>query len=347
MSSEANTRIKRLIIRHCGNAHPHICKYLINKHNFDDLCRFYRDSGSKSKIKHFKDIFFDLFYIFRNIGYIRSANEIIAIGPMSINIALLSKLRTLPNCRRIYWFGLFIHSPLWLKVARIIIKLLDSDKILYVVFSMHEVNLYHDLIGLQRNRILYIPYGDISDRKKKFTPDKAESPFGAEAYFFSGGYSNRDYISLIEVFKNLPYKLLIVCSSLNKELDSIVVPSNILILRDISYELFEAYAKNSVACIVPIANDTGAAGQSSLLCYMENKKVIIATDTGVIREYIENEKSGILVKNNRKAMLEAIKRVAEAPDQYKYCGEEAYKKYIDFFSGEAIRSKLDELINRY
>ena len=336
---------KRVIVRHCGNAHPHLTHYFMRKHGFADLCRLPFDSGLKSKAAHLRDLAGDLLYVVRHLRQIRDAREIIAMGPMAVNIAFLLRLGVLPSCQRMYWFGLFVHDPRWLRILRYPFRILDSKNIRYVLFSEFEKSLYKQWLSLSENRMYYVPYGDLSDKVAAQGTSVVHAKGIEEGdFFFSGGYSNRDYTSLIETFRGLPYKLIIVCSKLNTEIDESVVPPHIKIIRDVPSEAFDVYVKAARACIIPIAHDTGAAGQSSLLRYMKNGKIIIATDTGIVREYITNGVSGILVGDNRGAMAKAVREVASNGVAYKIYADAARERFVNVFSGEAISRKLDEMM---
>jgi glycosyltransferase involved in cell wall biosynthesis len=179
-----------------------------------------------------------------------------------------------------------------------------------VLFSQFERRLYAESLRLTDDRMSYVPYGNLNDSE----PDDPSAPLlhglREGEFFFSGGYSNRDYLSLIEVFGELPYELVIVCSALNTEISESNLPANIRVLREVPSGVFDSYVKAARACIIPIAHDTGAAGQSCLLRYMKHRKIIIATNTGIIREYVQDKTSGILVKDNRSAMRDAIRAVA-------------------------------------
>jgi len=80
---------------------------------------------------------------------------------------------------------------------------------------------------------------------------------------------------------------------------------------------------------------------------MKNRKIIIATDAGIIREYITDGVSGILVEGNRKAMAIAIRAVNANIDRFRSYGHGAYERYEEFFSGEAIARRLDEMMNQH
>jgi glycosyltransferase involved in cell wall biosynthesis len=78
---------------------------------------------------------------------------------------------------------------------------------------------------------------------------------------------------------------------------------------------------------------------------MKYRKIVIATDTGIIREYITDGQSGILVKDNCQAMTMAIRAVDENIDSYQNYGDAAFERYIKVFSGQAIAQRLDQMIN--
>ena len=289
----------------------------------------------------------DFIYVLRNMGRIRESHEIIAIGPMAWSIALLLKTKLLPSCTRVYWFGLFIHNPRWLRFLRPAFRFLDSNKIRYVLFSDFERLLYGEALLLLDNRMFYVPYGVLSGQRTLLCA-KAHGSMELEEkrFFFSGGYSNRDYLSLIKMFSVLPFKLVIICAALNTEVEETKVSPNIKVLRDAPSEVFDAYVKSSCACIIPIAHNTGAAGQSCLLRYMKYRKIIIATDTGVIREYITDGVSGILVKDNNEAMARAVGAVDANIESYQSYADAAYERFTRVFSGEAIERRLDEMLRQ-
>jgi glycosyltransferase involved in cell wall biosynthesis len=336
----------RLIVRHCGNAHPHICRYLVRQHGFSDLCRLERDPGAKSKIAHVRDMLGDFRFALRHWRRLRGARDLVVIGPMAVGIALLLKLGWLPRCRRLYWFGLFVHSPRWMAFLRPGFRLLDSGRVRYVLFSRFEQSLYAAKLGLSADRLLHVPYGDMGAGQDSVqTHPEPTVPVPARPFFFSGGYSNRDYAALVAVFRTLPQELVIACSSLNRDIDGAGLPPTITVLRDAPSPVFDAYVRRSLACIVPIAHDTGAAGQSCLLRYMSQGKIVIATDTGIIREYLENGVSGILVKDNAAALKQAVLDVAADTAGYRHFGVAARGRFERCFSREATARGLDELVN--
>src|SRR5262249_2314076 len=159
-----------------------------------------------------------------------------------------------------------------------------------------------------RERIHYLPYGDWSSERPIVVGQPAED-VSAESYYFAGGYSNRDYRSLIAAFRHVPAKLLIVCSRLNQDVDESSLPPNVKVVRDVQSDVFEAYVRQAKACIVPLKHDTGSSGQSTMLRLMRNGKVIIASDVSGVRSYVVNGVSGHLVRDMAGELPELIARI--------------------------------------
>lgn len=335
----------RLIVRHCGNAHPHICRYLVATHGYSDLCRFPRDPGTKSKAAHVRNAVGDLWYAVRNLSRIRGASDVVAIGPAAVGIALLLKVGLLPRCRRVTWFGLFIHDPRWMRRLGPVFRLLDSGRMRYVLFSGFEKRLYGRALGLDEARLLPLPYGDMGGTGEPVAAPALPLPIPSRPFFFSGGYSNRDYPALIEVFRRFGGDLVIAASSLNTGIVASRLPEHVTVVRDVSPAAFDAYAQASLACIIPIAHDTGAAGQSCLLRFMRLGKPIIATDTGIIREYIQDGVSGLLVRDNHEALEAAVRAVARAGVEVGRYGVAARERYDRWFSREAMARALDAFVS--
>ncbi|HYL11699.1 MAG TPA: hypothetical protein VEV41_01595 [Terriglobales bacterium] len=132
----------------------------------------------------------------------------------------------------------------------------------------------------------------------------------AGSYYFPGGYSERDYIGLINAFRTLPVPLVVVCSSLNTELDGFSLPAHITILRDLPTGQFEACIRPAKAGIIALKRDTGAAGQSVLIRLLRNAKPVIASDFGAMRDYIDEGISGFLIRDLSLDLCEVITRLA-------------------------------------
>jgi len=337
---------QRLIIRHCGNAHRYYCRHLVERHGFTDLCRYEYDPGDKSKAAHFMDAGGDLLFALQHLRVLQAATHIVAIGPTAAAVSVLHRLGFLRSGVRLWWLGFFVHSPRWLRRLRLAFRILNSPHLQFIVFSQYERSLYVDALGLRSEQLHYVPYGDMNPKQSVADVERAQVlTQGMRDYFFSGGDTSRDYKSLIKAFRHLPYPLVIVCGARNGDVPRTGLPPNVKVFREVAFEVFEGLAQCAMACIVPIGYDTGAAGQSVCLSHMRQGKLIIATDTRVIREYVQDGLSGILVRDNRESLAKAVRMVAMNPAQYQKLGEVARREYLRRFAAGAIAERLSDLVD--
>ena len=332
-----------IILRSSKNTSPQLCNYLIDNHGFTDLVMADRITSFKSKFSLLIELLALSVFVLKNISFIRRANTIFAIGYISIPVRILSKFRII-HYKRLYSYNFFIHSPRWFPLFRWLAKL-DIDENRYIINSQSEATLYSETLNINQSRMPFLPFGDWDSRK---TPSAASNLNldADEPYYFSGGYSNRDYVALVKAFKEIPHKLIIVCSWLNSEMNELDIPDNIRVYKDIPPDEFEEYARRAKACILLLKHNSGAAGQLVLLRYMKNRKIIIASAADVIQEYIESGVSGIFIRNIEEELSPVIKELEERPGNFSEFGEAAYKRYEKLFTYEVIASRLSEIISR-
>jgi glycosyltransferase involved in cell wall biosynthesis len=345
MSIAADPAGKRILVQPGRNAFPDMSSY-ISKHFGFDLLQLsdYEIHRAQSKSAHLRGLIWQSFDLVRSLRQLRRCRVVIAIGPISYLIKLLKRLRLI-RYEKSFCLGWHVRSPRWFPVFRALSKL-DTSGDHYIVFSEWEIGLYQANLGIDAERMHFLPYGDWSGSEDRAAP--AAPATGAGEYYFAGGYSNRDYPALIAAFRNLSAQLLIVCSALNKELDALDIPPNVTILRDLPGDQFDTYVRDAKACVIPLKHDTGASGQSVMLRLMRNRKAIVATDFGSVRGYIVDGESGLLVRDIEHDLPAAIERIERDPEAAMAMGEAAYQRYCRYFSlaagGEALGRILEPAI---
>jgi glycosyltransferase involved in cell wall biosynthesis len=345
MSIVADTAGTRILVQPGRNAFPDMSSY-ISKHFGFDLLQLsdYEIHRAQSKWAHLRGLVRQSFDLVRSLGRLQRCRVVIAIGPISYLLKLLKRLHLI-RYEKSFCLGWHVRSPRWFPVFRALSKL-DTGSDHYIVFSEWEIGLYQANLGIARDRMHFLPYGDWSGSDEPASP--AAPNIGEGGYYFAGGYSNRDYPALIAAFRHLPAQLLIVCSALNKELDALDIPPNVTILRDLPGDQFDTYLRDAKACIIPLKHDTGASGQSVMLRLMRNRKAIIATDFGGVRGYIVDGESGLLVKDIERDLPAVIDRIERDPAAAAVMGEAAHERYCRYFSlaagGEALGRILEPAI---
>ena len=329
----------RVLVQPGRNAFPDMAAYISDRFGFDLLqLSDYEIHRAQSKWAHLRGLIRQSVDLVCSLGRLRRARIVIAIGPISYLIKLLKRLRLI-RYETSFCLGWHVRSPHWFPVFRALSRL-DSARDHYIVFSEWEIGLYQTNLGIARERMHFLPYGDWSG-----TDVPAASPTADHGeYYFAGGFSNRDYPALIAAFRALPARLVIICSALNKELDGLDIPANVTILRDRPSDEFDAYVTGASACIIPLKHDTGASGQSVMLRLMRHRKAIIATDFGSVRGYVVDGESGLLVTNMEHDLPAVIARLEQDPAIAGALGAAAYERYRRFFSRDAGGEALGRIL---
>jgi glycosyltransferase involved in cell wall biosynthesis len=284
--------------------------------------------------------------ILKHYKEINHSHIVICSNYVALFLLLLQKMHLL-KVDTICWYGVYIHSPKMVNLVGNFIKILSTgeEKFKIVVFSKEEVNLYSKAWKISIDSFIYVPYGEWSISMKDSSECKDEG------YFFSGGYSNRDYVSLIRLFVDCREKLVIAASKHNIDLVEYVaeneISSNITILFDVDVKKFNELLNKAHCVIFVMKHNTGASGQMVVLNAMKNKKLILSTYTDCLDEYVKDGKEAIVV--DKLTMFELfsdyIEQIGMDGRQYQFLVEAAYKKYKDCFSYEAISDSLVKQIS--
>ena len=333
-----SARKRRVLVQPGRNAFPSMVGFIADALGFEVLeLADYEIHRALSKWAHLRGLMRQSFELILRLGQLRSSRVVIAIGPISYLVKLLHRLG-LVRYETSFCLGWHVRSPRWFPVFRLLSRL-DGAGDHYIVFSEFEVGLYEEKLGIARERMHFLPYGD-------WSPEPAEAADTAPAgdYYFAGGYSNRDYPALIEAFRSIPAPLVIVCSALNKEIIDSELPANVTVLRDLPSEAFDAQLRGAKACIIPLKHDSGASGQSVMLRLMRHKKAIIATDFGSVRGYVVDGESGRLVRDMVRDLPAVIGDIERDPRAAAALGEAAYQRYCRLFSFTAGRAALARII---
>ncbi len=328
----------RVLVQPGHNAFPDMAAFIAETFGFDLLqLSDFEIHRALSKWAHLRGLIRQSIDLLCALGRLRRCRVVVAIGPISYLIKLLRRLG-LVRYETSFCLGWHVRSPRWFPVFRTLSRL-DGSGDHYIVFSEFEIPLYEAHLGIARERMHFLPYGDWSA-----TEPPAPEPASGD-YYFAGGYSNRDYPALIAAFRALPAtRLVIICSALNKEVVDGELPANVTVLRDVPGDAFDRYVRDAKACIIPLKHDSGASGQSVMLRLMKHRKAIIATDFGSVRGYVVDGESGFLVADMVRDVPALVERIERDPAVAEALGTAAYERYCRYFSfragGEALRRIL-------
>lgn len=285
--------------------------------------------------------------LLRNFKNYNHSDMIICSNYATLILLLLRKMHIL-KCNKILWFGVYIHREKMLKLIRVILKLImpAGFPLRIVVFSKPEIALYSEAFRLSADHFIYVPYGEWN-KNKQFLET------GDEGYLFSGGYANRDFVTLAKLFQDKPWKLVIAASRENtdfvKYVEETKVSDNIRIYWDIPADRFNEFLRKAHAVIMIMKHNTGASGQIVVLTALEYKKLVIASYTDVIDEYIKDEETGIILRDKSTDSLTAVMEKIFDPENaeiYAKMAENGFTHYQKNYSYEAIAAYLVNAVSK-
>ena len=110
-----------------------------------------------------------------------------------------------------------------------------------VVYARHQIDEYANAFGISRDKFVFI-----HSHTTLYGAVYAATPAD---YIFSGGYTNRDYPTLLEAVRGLPCRLTLCVRS--KRALGRDVPENVDVLENISEDQFNRLMAASAFVVVP------------------------------------------------------------------------------------------------
>ena len=321
-----------------------MARFLGECHGFDNLYRKAGQTGSSlSKLSFVKNTFLDLFFLLGRLRTIRRYDYIVAHWHSAIAFIILDRLGFI-RYEKLLWFGFSVRDPLLERIYSWILKL-DRGNTQLVVFTKQEIGDYARALGIDRTRLLFIPHGDWPqpiDVPDVFSPDPnldLKTPF-----YFTGGFTNRDYRPVIDVFRELGLRLIIVCSKTSNDVVDSELPANIQVYRNISFPDFEFLLRRSKTVIIPLKEDAGAAGHSVMVRSMRNAKLVISNDFRIAYDYVDNGVDGLLLENMDAALRKTILEIENDNTRFDPIRAAAQERFRLRYSQEAIERDMTDLI---
>lgn len=225
--------------------------------------------------------------------------------------------------------------PLKRRLKRAFFRQIIGGTSRVVVFSRRQAQLYSEAFFFPEAMFPPIPY----------YPTVFGASYAATQgdYVFSGGDYTRDYATLIEAFRPLPYRLVIAAFS-RDHFQGIDIPRNVKILTAAHEEFMRLIAGAGVV-VVPLQGGLLRTGghQTYLNAMSMGKAVIVADDVGA-DEYISNGQTGVVLKPGDPSTLrKAIVTLMQDRELASQMGEKA-REATGQFSSDRFFSELAQVI---
>ncbi|MGB3585085.1 MAG: hypothetical protein WBA23_01035, partial [Tunicatimonas sp.] len=330
--------MKSYVIRLDKGMYPPHVNFLKEELGFQELVKIEKKNKRLvSKKLTVLECFSFIIFLLQNIQQIRNTKTIVSIGWSSLFLKLLIKLKII-RCQQFFWLGFLIHNHRFFSILKQIMAWTAIKEEYYIVNSEADRPIYHRYLAIPNRKLITLPYGDFSYAKKE--NQEIEAQVGS--YYFAGGFTNRDYASLISAFQGLNQKLVIVGSRLNKDLQT-TLPPNVQVLCDIPKKQFNILVKNAKACILPLKEETGASGQMVLSNYMKQGKAIVVPHMQITHEYLEEGTSALFYSNAKKDIPSIIRYLDQDEDKIVELGVAANAQYNRNLGGDTLKNRLCEI----
>lgn len=200
----------------------------------------------------------------------------------------------------------------------------------FICFAKEECDYYSKLFSMNKNKFIFVPLGE-----SKVT----DVPLSDEGYIFATGRSNRDYHFLIDVLEGTDYKLTIACDTFHYNNNGNIVVQN------------NCYGKHMLklmarchCVVIPLKDLTMSSGQLVVLQAMSLGKPVICTKSDGIKDYIEDNVTGLLIENKKELLLSALNYLYTNNEAYKFMSEKSYQSYCENFTEEAMFERITNVI---
>jgi hypothetical protein len=181
------------------------------------------------------------------------------------------------------------------------IRAVDGPSVTYCVLSREEREVFSRTWKVDQRRVEFTPFCHT------LTDEDLREATAEDGAVFAGGDSLRDYDTLVEAARRLSVRVEIACDL--DEPDKL--PSNVSAGR-VPHSRFMEMMRHAAVVVVPLEPAIRSAGQQTYLNAMALGKAVVVTDTVGVRDYIEHERTGLIVPpRDPSALAAAIEWVLE------------------------------------
>jgi glycosyltransferase involved in cell wall biosynthesis len=253
-------------------------------------------------------------------------------------LAVAALLKALGQRRPLYLVNFYVHSRARWRIFRFVMRRLLTECVGIAVQSPGERDFYRVLSQLAT--IDYIPYGQ--DQHPVWDPSPQFAPMACTRYVFAGGYTNRDYSTLVRAAATMPdVQFVIVCSRHN--VFERHAADNVNVIEDVSFRDFHALLARADVVVVPLLHDGGSSGQMVALAGMSYGVPVVYTDFSTVAQYFVPYETGVPVPcRDADALAHGITGLLQSPQQAKAIAAAARFAYLERFTADRSLASVAE-----
>lgn len=252
--------------------------------------------------------------------------------------ALLPALMHLRTSRRrrgaaLVSTGLSFRSRRLMKLYGALARTLGVGEVTFLADNQVLVEMLERDFGLPEGRVRLVPIGF----------DRGGHPTRRDGYVFTGGYSNRDFHTVIDAFRGAPHQL-VLCAVPQNDLPE-DIPNNVRLVYNETPDEFSHWLAGAEVGIVPIHPDRGGSGYSVLVEHYWHGQPTVVTDDPSMREYASTDSTIFVPAYDAGAMRRAVDRLMEDDQLRQHLGAAALARYRRSFSTASFVDRIEAVLD--
>ena len=206
--------------------------------------------------------------------------------------------------------------------------------------SARDVEYYSQLLHLPEERLTFCPLGVHDPLGSQITTTaKGDN----NVYVFAGGYSHRDFASLVAASRDLDTKVLIVSPKANQPREEL--PPTVEWRDPVPSVTYHKMMMSAHFVVIPLKEVPFAVGQVDILNAMALGKAVVTSRVSSASDYITDSHNGILVEpGNPSALRQAIQYLLERPEDVVRLGANARISYEERYTFQAFARRVRDLL---
>lgn len=264
-------------------------------------------------------------HVFSQIGAIKNSDLVVSVSDSSSVPLLFLKKIGLLRKQRIICFSVDLINRINAKSVAFFLKSIFQEAGNVVVFSKEEKKQYENKFHLKN--INFVQFGIDAD----FFNRKESNNFKKEYILTIGRDRSRDYQFFMKLASDMPDEQFVaICS--HKNISNLIVPANVKIVIDASYEDIKKWLTKSFCFLLPLDELHRASGQIAFLEAVQSGLPIIASPVNSIKDnYDYCEENGVFfIEKDIVKWSDKIKNIKEKQQVFKREGMPSINNLADF-----------------
>ncbi len=227
------------------------------------------------------------------------------------------------------------NSRLYYRLRKFIAKKSIENISKIVVYSSLEEEYYSKIFSI-KNKFTFVPYGIDYPELKNYDCQKLPQ----NEYIFSGGGSNRDYLTLIDAYNCLQnVSTPLVIATQPWRLNGMDI-SKCVVLSDVVNETFGDVMKKSKLMVLSLKDDNISAGHMVMLQALSLGVPVLVNRISAIQDYVDGSVVTFYESGNVKQLSELMTKYSNNIDELVEKTVKGKKLYENYYTSAALVERL-------